>query len=377
MMTPRIFGIVTACMLTGALSASAQNGPDKDKGQGKADMPLAESGGSSANDEARDRSPNKDNKNTKSESPARAKSGHGDDKDNRADSQRPSGSSQKEVPKSELNKSADKAARDEKPGAKSAQKSEPAPREKSAEDAKSPAPSKDKSAEKDTPKSDSKGGDSASGTSTGESGNSAPGKVTEDKKKVDDVKRVQISGEKRDRVQAGFKSRGDVKHITNVNVSVSVGSRASRDWVFVPVPTTVIDIVPEYRGYVYAYVGDDYVVCDPATYEIVAVVPASGSGGGYASRNSGGGADKCSAELTLSEADRRDIIQSVEMNDEVKISGVSVGWSVPNDIEVRPLPPRVVERTSALSACRYFIVDDQIAIVDPDQDKVVLIIDHN
>jgi hypothetical protein len=30
-----------------------------------------------------------------------------------------------------------------------------------------------------------------------------------------------------------------------------------------------------------------------------------------------------------------------------------------------------------LSACRYFIADDQLAIVDPEKDKVVLLIDKS
>jgi hypothetical protein len=97
----------------------------------------------------------------------------------------------------------------------------------------------------------------------------------------------------------------------------------------VVVPTAVIEVVPEYRGYVFAYVEDEYVICDPDTYEIVAVLPASGSGGRYASSGSGEKA-KCSTDLTLSEDDRRDLIQSVEMTNEVSVSGVSVGWAVPN-----------------------------------------------
>lgn len=294
----------------------------------------------------------------------------------KAESQRDKGSSaQREEPKAERNKSADKSPRDdEKPEGKATQsKAESKANDKSAADSKSDSPSS-KSAERDKSKSDDKG-DGASGTSSGEAGTSTPGKLTEDKKKNDEVKRVQISGEKRDRIQAGFKSHGDVKRVTDVNVNISVGSRASRDWAFVPVPMAVIEIVPEYRGYVFAYVGDDYVVCDPDTYEIVAVLPASGSGGGYASSSSSSA--QCSPDLTLSDEDRRDIIQSIEMTNEVSVSGVSVGWAVPQDIEVRPLPPRVVDRLSRLEACRYFIVDDQIAIVDPDQDKVVLMIEHD
>ena len=386
-MTSRTVGLAAACMLAGAFNASAQNKPDKQEPPGRAEMPASESTKPSAKEAGGERASGKE----KSESRAGDKSAQSEQENkgsDKSDGQSNKGSSaQREEPKAERNKSADKAARDEKPEGKAAQsKSESKGDDKSAADSKSDSPSSksaadsksespsNKSAERDKSKSDDKG-DSASGTSSGETGTSTPGKLTEDKKKNDEVKRVQVTGEKRDRVQAGFKSHGDVKRVTDVNVNISVGRRASRDWAFVPVPMTVIEIVPEYRGYVFAYVGDDYVVCDPDTYEIVAVLPASGSGGGYASSGSSSPA-QCSADLTLSDEDRRDIIQSIEMTNEVSVSGVSVGWAVPQDIEVRPLPPRVVERTSRLGACRYFIVDDQIAIVDPDQDKVVFMIEH-
>lgn len=237
-------------------------------------------------------------------------------------------------------------------------------------------PDRSKVPEKAAEGDKSKAGDSASGTSAGEAGSDTPKSVTQDRKKSDEVKRVQLSGDKRDRVQAGFRSHGDMKRETNVNVSISVGTRAPRSWAFVPVPIAVIEVVPEYRGYVFAYVEDEYVVCDPDTYEIVAVLPSSG-GGTYAASGGGRGPSKCSADLALSSDERTQIIQSVEIGNEVSVSGVTVGWSVPQDIELRSFPSTVVERNGRLSSCRYFVVNDQIAIVDPDQDKVVVLVDHD
>jgi hypothetical protein len=272
----------------------------------------------------------------------------------------------------ERGKPDDKASKEDKQG-KAAQSK---PTDKSASESKAAPADANKSAERAKSKADEAGRDSASGASTGEEGTSSPGKVTEEKKKVDEVKNVQLTGERRDRVQAGFRRHGDIKHETNVDVNIFIGTRVPRSWAFAPVPIAVIEVVPEYRGYVFAYVEDEYVICDPDTYEVVAVLPASGSGGTYAGRE-GGGTVKCPTDLVLSDEDREEIIKSIEMTDDVSISGVSVGWSVPSDIELRPFPPRVVERTSGLGACRYFVTDDQIAIVDPDQDEVVLMIEHD
>jgi hypothetical protein len=367
-MKMRTIGLIAACLTVGVFNASAQNVPDKPDKQeapGKADMPSSESGKSArepgAKESAGERSSSqKMNAPDGQRDKAAQDTPKGKDRDRAQGEEKKKGSSaQNEQPKSD--KANEKASSESKSQDKAAQ-------------SKSDTKQGDKSAERDKAKSDDKGRDSASGTSSGESGSSSPGKLTEDKKKVDEAKKVQISGERRDRVQAGFKSHGDIKHETKTNVNLSIGSRAPREWAFTPVPSAVIEVVPEYRGYVYAYVGDDYVVCDPDTYEIVAVLPASGSGGSYAS--SGGGSAKCSTSLTLNEDDREAIIRSVELRNEVNVSGVSVGWSVPGDVELRSFPSTVVERRSELGACRYFIANDQIAVVDPDQEKVVLLIEQ-
>ena len=55
---------------------------------------------------------------------------------------------------------------------------------------------------------------------------------------------------------------------------------------------------------------------------------------------------------------------------------MTVGFDVPSDIELLTFPEPVVSRTGKLAACRYFVVDDQIAIVDPKADKVVMLVDE-
>jgi hypothetical protein len=43
---------------------------------------------------------------------------------------------------------------------------------------------------------------------------------------------------------------------------------------FYDVPETIVDILPQYRGFEYIVVRDELVVVDPDTLEIVAVLPA-------------------------------------------------------------------------------------------------------
>ena len=60
----------------------------------------------------------------------------------------------------------------------------------------------------------------------------------------------------------------------HLNVDVRVGTRIPQSVRYHPLPTEVVTIYPEWRGFDYILVGDTIVVIDPATREIVAVLDA-------------------------------------------------------------------------------------------------------
>ena len=191
-----------------------------------------------------------------------------------------------------------------------------------------------------------------------------------------DAKHVDLSRDKQDRIKTAFRSRSDLKHRTNVHIDLRVGTRLPRDWDFVFVPDDVVVIVPEYHGYRFAYVDDYYVICDPDTYEVVAVIPATG-GPSYASDSSRG---ECSERISLSADDRDLIIRSIEHESHaprVDVPHLIVGWSVPREIELQSFPEPVLSHISELGSCRYFVAEDAIAVVSPDEEKVVAVIDRS
>ena len=65
-----------------------------------------------------------------------------------------------------------------------------------------------------------------------------------------------------------------VAPLNNVNFSIVVGSRVPRDVSFYPLPTEIVTIYPDWRGYEFVLVGDQIVVVDLRTFEIVAVLDA-------------------------------------------------------------------------------------------------------
>jgi hypothetical protein len=83
--------------------------------------------------------------------------------------------------------------------------------------------------------------------------------------------KVQLSQEQRTRIHSTIiKSRPN--RVTNVNFNISVGTKVPRTVRLVALPPTIIEIVPEYRGYLYFVYEDEIVIVEPSTMEIVAVI---------------------------------------------------------------------------------------------------------
>jgi Protein of unknown function (DUF1236) len=102
---------------------------------------------------------------------------------------------------------------------------------------------------------ESKGGDNRSQT-TGQAGAGA-----------------KLSGDQRTRITTVIRNQ-HVAPATNVNFAISVGTRVPREMAFHPLPTEVVTIYPEWRGYEFILVNGQIVVIDPQTFEIVAVIEA-------------------------------------------------------------------------------------------------------
>jgi hypothetical protein len=84
---------------------------------------------------------------------------------------------------------------------------------------------------------------------------------------------AKLSTEQRTKITTVIKGQ-HVAPVEHVNFSVSVGTRVPRDVRFHALPTEVVSIYPEWRGYEFILVGDQIVVIDPRTFEIVAVLEA-------------------------------------------------------------------------------------------------------
>jgi Protein of unknown function (DUF1236) len=84
---------------------------------------------------------------------------------------------------------------------------------------------------------------------------------------------AKLSTEQRTKITTVIRGQ-HVAPVDRVNFSISVGTRVPRDVRFHPLPAEVVTIYPEWRGYEFILVGDQVVVIDPRTFEIVAVLDA-------------------------------------------------------------------------------------------------------
>jgi Protein of unknown function (DUF1236) len=140
------------------------------------------------------------------------------------------------------------------------------------------------------PKGDNKGEKSAQDTNMnnkGEKPNAMSSEKAEDRngsmkaeQKGSDSKTVgqagagaKLSGEQRTKISTVIRNQ-HVAPVTNVNFSISVGTRVPRDVAFHPLPTEIVTIYPDWRGYEFILVNGQIIVVDPQSFEIVAVIDA-------------------------------------------------------------------------------------------------------
>jgi outer membrane protein OmpA-like peptidoglycan-associated protein len=84
-----------------------------------------------------------------------------------------------------------------------------------------------------------------------------------------------------------------------------------------------------------------------------------------------------SAPLDLSDDDRAFILENLDYAGEPRlgIGGVTEGMLVPGGARLRSFPSVIRERIPVLAAFRYFVADNQLAVVDPASARVVAVME--
>jgi len=77
--------------------------------------------------------------------------------------------------------------------------------------------------------------------------------------------------EKQTQIATAIKSE-KVEEVTNVNFNISVGTVVPSTVRYYPLPTRIIEIYPEWRGYDFILVRGRYIILRPRTHEIVYII---------------------------------------------------------------------------------------------------------
>ena len=85
---------------------------------------------------------------------------------------------------------------------------------------------------------------------------------------------VQLTQDQRTKIKDVVVRDRNVARVDNVNFNIRVGVAVPRTVHVAVLPAEVVTLVPEYRGFEYVVVGDQLLIIDPNTMEIVAILPA-------------------------------------------------------------------------------------------------------
>jgi Protein of unknown function (DUF1236) len=186
------------------------------------------------------------------------------------------------------------------------------------------------------------------------------------------------SAEVKPEVQSRFTetiSKQKVRSETNVNFSVSVGSRVPRSVRYYDVPRDIVQIDPGFRGKKYMVVRDEIVIIEPRTNEVVTVIPRSGratSGTTTSVRQT------TSSRIQLAPEQRRVIRETVireQAAPRCEDFRISIGESVPRTIRLGPFPEDVVREVPEIRSYRFCVRDNDVVLIDPTEYTIVEVIE--
>ena len=181
--------------------------------------------------------------------------------------------------------------------------------------------------------------------------------------------RVQLSEQQRTNVHETILKEPNVNRISQVNFSINIGTRVPRSVRLAPLPASVVSLVREYRNYRYFVANDEICIVDPNTYEIIEVIPAS--------TRTAQGEGRGMARLSLTEQEKRIILDNVDLRGDstLALSSVGEGSPVPRGARLETFPETIVQEVPKVRGYMFFTTEDRVAIVDPQGTKVQLTIE--
>ena len=180
-----------------------------------------------------------------------------------------------------------------------------------------------------------------------------------------------LDPQKKTRVTTAF-DKVNVKPVTNVNFSVSVGVAVPRTIEVHPVPASIVEIVPQYRGYDFFVVREEVVIVEPRTHKIVDVIERGPS----RSR-----AEATTVHKPTLSAHQREIIRrharthrtttTTTTTGTAPRTEIEIGHRLPDSVEIESFPEEVYREVPSVREYRYIERGDDMYLVDPSSREVI------
>jgi hypothetical protein len=199
--------------------------------------------------------------------------------------------------------------------------------------------------------------------------------------------RVRLGARERGQIRQIIEQRGGQRLSPNA-FDLRVGVIAPPNVAFAPLPPDVIALAPQFQGYNYAMVGDDIAIIDPSSREIVSVLDESGPPpatygyeereeyrGGYQGRELRGALRERRGEVygyaprvRLDNRQERALYRGImsEPRPNLRQVCVRVGERVPESVDIEPVPRSIAAEAPDVERFEYFVLNDQVVLVDPD-----------
>jgi len=187
---------------------------------------------------------------------------------------------------------------------------------------------------------------------------------------------MSLSPDQRSRFAARLSDRLEpmnVQPIPRSEISASIGRAIPRSVRLHRLPPDVISIYPQFRGYSFVLVENEFVIVEPGSRRVVAMIPRSGVG--YASRETTG--FSASGRLRLSSNQRR-VIRTTVLHEPSCHYEQRVDFFLfmpfPRTVEICEFPRRVIAEVPEIRGYRYAVYGNDVVVVDPNEDSVIEII---
>ena len=204
----------------------------------------------------------------------------------------------------------------------------------------------------------SRPGDTAPGQKTGQAPDQS-NRQTSSSAVNDDQRRQVVDQLRRDRAVTS----------QNLNIQVNVGTRLPPNVQARRLPSDIVRIMPQYRDYDYTVIDNRVAIIDPRGREVVEILD---DGPGY-----GGTAAYGRDRIVISD-DTRTRFRELVRSSSTTVGSTSPsggGTSASNCLSLQPVPEELARTHPELSSYRYLAIGDQVVLVDPQQQKIVQVID--